>query len=98
MPASPSPESRMRVPSSTPGGMFTDSARSRVTRPEPEQDGHGLLITWQRPWQFGQVRSKLKKPCACWMLPCPPQAGHAFGRVPALAPEPEQASQVTDVG
>ena len=36
----------MRVPSSTPGGMFTDSARSRVTRPEPEQDGQVPEQIW----------------------------------------------------
>jgi hypothetical protein len=36
--------------------MFTDSVRSRVTRPEPEHEVHGLSIDWPRPWQFGQVR------------------------------------------
>ncbi len=28
----------------------------------------------------------------------PSQVGQAFGLLPALAPEPEQASQVTEVG
>ena len=88
----------MRVPSSTPGGMLTESVRSRVTRPEPEQDGQGLSITWPRPWQLGQVRSSVKKPWAWRMRPGPPQVGQAFGLVPVLAPEPEQASQVTEVG
>ena len=88
----------MRVPSSTPAGILTDSARSRVTRPEPEQDGHGLSITWPRPWQLGQVRSSVKKPWAWRMRPEPAQVGQAFGRVPVLAPEPEQASHVTEVG
>src|SRR5437868_15155836 len=88
----------MRVPSSTPAGILTESARSRVTRPEPEQDGHGLSITWPRPWQLGQVRSRVKKPCAWRMRPCPAQVAQVFGRVPAFAPDPEQASQVTEVG
>ena len=61
-PASPSPASRMRVPSSTPGGMLTESVRSRVTRPEPVQDGQASSIIWPRPWQPGQVRSSVKKP------------------------------------
>src|SRR5262249_15388540 len=97
-PASPSPASLMRVPSSTPAGMLTESARSRVTRPEPEQDGQGLSITWPRPWQLGQVRSRVKKPWAWRIRPWPPQVGQAFGLVPDLAPEPEQDSQVTEVG
>src|SRR5262249_8400932 len=88
----------MRVPSSTPAGMLTESARSRVTRPEPEQDGQGLSMTWPRPWQAGQVRSSVKKPLAGRVRPRPPQVGQALGLVPALAPEPEQPSQVTEVG
>src|SRR5271170_4031910 len=97
-PASPSPASRMRVPSSTPGGMFTDKVRSRVTRPDPAHEPHGLSIDWPRPWQFGQVRSIVKNPWAWRTLPAPPHIGQVFGLVPALAPEPEQASQVTEVG
>ncbi len=69
----------MRVPSSTPAGMLTESVRSRVTRPEPAQDGHGLSITWPRPWQVGQVRSSVKKPWAWRMRPAPPQVGQVFG-------------------
>src|SRR5262249_36578965 len=97
-PASPSPASLMRVPSSTPEGMLTESERSRVTRPEPEQEGQGLSITCPRPWQAGHVRSNVKNPCAWRMRPCPPQVGQALRRVPDLAPAPEQASQVTEVG
>src|SRR5579871_2341513 len=88
----------MRVPSSTPAGILTDNVRSRVTRPEPAHEPHGLSMTWPRPWQFGQVRSRVKKPCAWRTLPCPAHIGQVFGLVPALAPEPEQASQVTEVG
>src|SRR5580692_905229 len=86
----------MRVPSSTPAGIFTDNVRSRITR--PEHDVQGLSITWPRPWQFGQVRSSVKKPWAWRTLPWPAHIGHAFGLVPGFAPLPEQASQVTDVG
>ena len=88
----------MRVPSSTPAGTLTDSVRSRVTRPEPEQFGHGLSITWPRPWQATQVRSSVKKPCVWRTFPCPPQVGQVFGLEPALAPAPEHASHVTEVG
>ena len=70
----------------------------RVTRPEPVQEGHGLSITWPRPWQAGQVRSSVKNPCAWRILPCPEQVGQVLGLVPALAPVPEHASHVTDVG
>ena len=31
-------------------------------------------------------------------MPWPPQVGQVFGLVPALAPVPEQVSQVTEVG
>src|SRR4029077_1680396 len=85
-------------PSSTPLGMLTDSVRSRVTRPPPPQTLQGSSITWPRPWHVGQVRSRVKKPSACRFWPAPPQLAHGFGLVPALAPLPEQASQVTDVG
>ena len=88
----------MRVPSSTPAGILTESMRSRVTRPAPAQDAQGSSITWPRPWQVGQVRSSVKKPWAWRILPAPPQVAQGFGLVPALAPEPEQTSQVTEVG
>src|SRR5215469_917134 len=88
----------MRVPSSTPGGMFTDRVRSRCTRPEPAQDGHGLSITWPRPWHDGQVRSRVKKPCVWRILPYPAQVAQVFGLAPPLAPVPEQSSHITDVG
>ena len=86
----------MRVPSSTPIGMVTDSVRSRVTRPAPLQDGHGVSMVSPRPWQEGQVRSMVKKPWLARTLPTPPQVRQVVGAVPALAPEPEQLSQVTD--
>ena len=42
-PASPSPDRRIRVPSSTPGGMLTESARSASCRPTPPQARAGIL-------------------------------------------------------
>src|SRR5262249_49012476 len=92
------PARRIRVPSSTPEGMLTESVRSRVTRPEPTQLGQGFSITWPRPWHETQVRSSVKKPCACRTRPRPLQVAQVLGLVPALAPVPEQASQVTEVG
>ena len=86
------------MPSSTPAGIVTESVRSRVTRPVPLQDGHGVSITSPRPWQFGQVRSMVKKPWLARTLPTPLQVRHVDGEVPDLAPEPVQASQVTEVG
>jgi hypothetical protein len=38
----------------------------------------------------------VKKPCACRTRPAPPQVEQVFGLVPALAPVPEQDSQVTE--
>ena len=55
-------------------------------------------MTSPRPWQFGQVRSMEKKPCVARTRPEPPQVGHCFGFEPGLAPVPEQASQVIEVG
>ena len=45
-----------------------------------------------------QVRSIVKKPWVCARVPAPPQVGQVFGLEPGLAPVPEQASQVTEVG
>ena len=41
----------MRVPSSTPWGMLTESWRSLVTRPAPLQAVQGSSIFWPLPWQ-----------------------------------------------
>ena len=51
-----------------------------------------------RPWQAGQVRSSVKKPCAWRILPAPPQVRQTFGVEPGLAPVPEQTSHTTEVG
>ena len=67
----------MRVPSSTPAGMLTDSVRSRVTRPAPAQALQGSSMISPRPWQVGQVRSIEKKPWLARTRPWPPQVGQA---------------------
>ena len=88
----------MRVPSSTPAGIFTDSVRSRVMRPWPPQLPQGSEITWPLPWQVGQVRSTVKKPCEALTAPAPPQVPQVLGAVPGLAPVPLQTSQAVAVG
>ena len=88
----------MRVPSSTPAGMLTESWRSRVTRPEPAQAVQGLSIISPRPWQVGQVRSMAKKPCCARTRPWPWHIEQVRGLAPGLAPEPAQVSQETEVG
>src|SRR5262245_23715806 len=88
----------MRVPSSTPAGIFTESVRSFTTRAVPLQAEQGSLMISPRPWQEGHVRSMVKKPCEARTLPAPEQVGHEEGWVPALAPLPEHVSHVTLVG
>ncbi len=88
----------MRVPSSTPAGILTESVRSRVTRPEPPHFSQGFSIVWPRPPQLGHVRSMAKKPCWARTRPCPAQVLQIAGFEPALAPEPAQPSQVAKVG
>ena len=88
----------MRVPSSTPGGTLTESDRSIVVRPAPEQEGQGFSIVSPRPWQVGHVRSIAKKPCCARTRPMPPQVAQVLGLEPFFAPVPEQGSQVAEVG
>src|SRR5207245_88738 len=65
----------MRVPSSTPAGMLTESVRSFCTCPLPRHALQGLRTNWPRPWQLGQVRSMVKKPCCARTLPAPEAIG-----------------------
>src|SRR6056297_1103793 len=97
-PASPSPASRMRVPVSTPAGMFTLSARFFWILPAPPQALQGFLMICPSPEQVGQVRSTVKKPCWALTFPIPEQVGQVTGSVPASDPVPEQVSQTTEVG
>ena len=70
----------MRVPSSMPAGMLTESVRVWLTRPAPAHFAQGSFTTSPRPWQVGQVRSIWKKPP--WLArtrPAPPQVGQVVG-------------------
>ena len=51
-PASPSPESLILVPSSTPAGIFTLIVFSLCVLPSPLQELQGSVITWPLPEQF----------------------------------------------
>src|SRR5687767_6734213 len=88
----------MRVPSSTPAGIFTDRVRSFVIRPAPWQLLQGSEITCPRPWQDWHVRSTVKNPEDCRTAPEPWQVGQVFGDEPGLAPLPLHASHVTEEG
>ena len=68
------------------------SVFSLRTRPWPPQARQGLSMTRPAPWQDGQVRSMVKKPCCARTLPVPWQVGQLTGREPASAPLPLQAS------
>ena len=98
MPASPSPASRIRVPSSTPAGMLTDRVLSLRVRPDPPQPRHGFSMTWPTPPQAGQVRSIVKKPCWARTFPAPWQVGQGIGFEPFSAPVPAHSSQDVEVG
>src|SRR5215469_5060703 len=76
----------MRVPSSTPGGMFTDNVFSRRARPCPAHALHGFSMTRPAPWHVAQGRSIVKKPCCARIRPRPWQVGHVTGFDPASAP------------
>src|SRR5262245_29414868 len=88
----------MRVPSSMPAGILTESLRSSVVRPAPRHSGQGSEMTEPRPREVGQVRSIEKKPCAARTRPAPSQDGHVLGEEPGLEPLPEQVLQVILVG
>ena len=55
-------------------------------------------MVWPRPWQAGQVRSMVKKPCAARTLPWPLQVRQVEAPVPGLAPDPSQVLQAASVG
>src|SRR5271156_6924723 len=76
--------------------MLTDSAFSLRMRPAPAQLEHGFSITRPAPWQLGQVRSMVKKPCWARTLPWPWQVGQLTGLEPGAAPAPSQDSQICE--
>ena len=83
-PAWPSPVRRMRVPSSTPGGISTESVRSFCTCPCAAAGLAGFAHDAAFALAFGQVRSIVKKPCCARTLPAPEQVEQASGAVPGF--------------
>src|SRR5215470_16385299 len=88
----------MRVPSSTPAGMLTDSERSLRTRPAPPQLRHGFSMIRPAPWQATQVRSMVKKPWLALTLPLPWHDGQLIELEPFSPPLPWQLSHLTELG
>lgn len=80
----------MRVPVSTPGGI--DIELLRIDPAIAPAGRQGFSITSPRPWQVGQVRSTMKKPCWARTWPCPPHRLQRRVPVPGSAPEPLQGS------
>ena len=97
-PASPSPDKRIRSPTSTPAGTFTDRVLCLSTRPAPAQALQGSAITSPRPRQRGQVCCNEKNPWDTRTCPAPLQSGQALAAVPVFAPEPPQSSQPASTG
>ena len=95
MPASPSPGTRRRMPSSTPAGMRTFRVFCPSRRPLPRQVGQGSLTTQPEPAHGSQGRLIRNRPCWKIVWPVPRQRGQRSGAVPARAPEPLQVSQRT---
>ena len=62
LPTSPSPDIRILVPSSTPGGILTERDFSLLTTPVPEHFLQGFVIVLPVPEHSGQVLSIVKKP------------------------------------
>ena len=75
-----------------PGGMLTARVFSRCRGPLPPHWRHGFLMTRPVPWQVGQVRSTVKKPC--WRAPdrCRGSSGRSPARCRASPPRPPQTS------
>src|SRR5205085_5407677 len=74
-PASPFPFSRMRVPSRTPGLIFTVYVLIRRSRPLPLQRLHGCSITVPLPRQRGHGCESANRPCDSDLTPRPLHSG-----------------------
>ena len=86
------------MPLSMPAGIFTSRVRDFLMRPTPSQAVQGSGMTLPLPWQVGQVCWTEKKPCCMRTAPWPLQVPQTLGLVPGLAPEPEQTSQLSQLG
>src|SRR3954471_11546790 len=76
-----------------PGGIFTVSLRSLLTRPAPLQVLHGLVIVLPVPRHCGHVRATVKKPCCVRTCPAPRHRLQVAACVPGAAPDPWHVSQ-----
>src|ERR1700757_4735919 len=89
-PASPCPGSRIRCPSSTPGGIRTLMVRVRVATPVPLHSGQGCSMIEPVPRHSVQGSENPNAPWLRLMTPEPLHVLHTFGLVPGRAPLPWQ--------
>src|SRR6266851_5939099 len=85
----------MRVPSLTPGLIFTVYVFSRRSRPEPWQRAHGCSITVPLPRQRGHGCESANRPWLSDFTPRPLHSGQMTGAVPGCAPVPPHSRQAT---
>ncbi len=78
----------MRVPSFTPGLIFTVYVFSRRSRPEPLHFEHGCSITVPLPRQRGHGCDSANSPWLSAFTPRPLHSGQITGVVPGSAPVP----------
>src|SRR5205807_5849487 len=91
-PASPRPETLIRCPSFTPGGMRTENCRVRCTLPEPRHVLHGCSTIRPAPPHRGHGCANWNIPWSTATDPDPPHWGHVIGDVPGSAPDPPHVS------
>ena len=92
-PGSPLPFSLMRVPSLTPGLIFTVYVLMRRSRPVPWHFGHGCSMTVPLPRQRGHGCDSAKSPWLSVFTPRPLHSGQMTGAVPGRAPVPAHSRQ-----
>src|SRR5690606_16329260 len=100
-PTSPSPDSGMRVPESTPAGILMVSDRRVRTLPSPEHSPHGRGLTVPYPWHCGHGRVVITWPrndrCTWLTSPWPPHVGQVVSDDPGAVPSPLHAMQTIAV-
>src|SRR5580693_6666748 len=89
-PASPCPASRIRCPSTTPGGIRTLMVRLRVVTPVPLHSSQGCSMIDPLPRQSVHGSEKPKAPWLRLITPAPLHVGQTLGLVPGRAPLPWQ--------
>ena len=86
LPASPSPDILILVPSSTPAGILTERDFSLLITPSPPHFLQGFVIVLPVPEQLLQVLSIVKNPWLALTFPLPLQTVHTD----MLASPPEE--------